>query len=365
MIWILRLLALAALGLNTYLCLYTWDAVGELAGCGGDSGCDKVLSSHWSSCFGIPVLWLALPMYVWLLLLSLRKSPPWRALTFITSTTAGAALWFTAVQAFALQAYCQYCLSIHLLGMAQFMVVLAMAPKKEGKPMLWGLLFVTALAAGQLSYSPDRSRIIQSSGLSMDVSNYPILGSADAPHVLVEFLDYHCHFCTALHPKLMQAMQRYGDQLAVVVIPITLDTNCFPPEGQAIRLPQVCDYARLAYAVWEAEPTKFAEFHNFMKTTRRLNAAMARMKAEELVGKAALEQALTKVREEQRLQQSLALHGQLVGKLMEKSGGNKRMIPKLIINDATILMGPPPNAETLFQHLETQLQIKAVEQQDK
>src|SRR5687768_17819817 len=50
----IRLLLLVALGVSIYLA-YVGFTGSAVAGCGPDSGCDKVLQSRWSRWFGIPV----------------------------------------------------------------------------------------------------------------------------------------------------------------------------------------------------------------------------------------------------------------------------------------------------------------------
>ena len=69
-----RVLLVAALILSIYL---GWVSFGgsAAAGCGPDSGCDKVLNSRWSKWFGIPVSVPAFFLYTLMLAALLRLTP--------------------------------------------------------------------------------------------------------------------------------------------------------------------------------------------------------------------------------------------------------------------------------------------------
>src|ERR1035437_2117392 len=99
--WVRALLAVAILGAG-YL---AWWAIhnGPAAGCGPDSGCDKVLHSRWAYWLDLPVSVPAVLVYLALLgatvLLQKRSSPDeqrgsWAAIITLSVIVAGAALWF-------------------------------------------------------------------------------------------------------------------------------------------------------------------------------------------------------------------------------------------------------------------------------
>jgi protein-disulfide isomerase len=48
------------------------------------------------------------------------------------------------------------------------------------------------------------------------VNNDPLLGSADAPVLLVEFADYECPYCQKVHADVKRLQAEYGGRLAVV-----------------------------------------------------------------------------------------------------------------------------------------------------
>jgi hypothetical protein len=65
-----------------------------------------------------------------------------------------------------------------------------------------------------------------------------------------------------LHGLLDRCLRRYGaEQIAFVLLPVPLESRCNP----AITVVEpgregACEYARLALAVWQAAPERFAEF---------------------------------------------------------------------------------------------------------
>lgn len=97
------------------------------------------------------------------------------------------------------------------------------------------------------------------------VTDEPLLGHADAQEILVEMLDYTCPHCRRMHPFIMAAKERYGDQLAIVVLHVPLSRKCNPEVKRERTLHKhACDYARYAITVWEETPERFAEYHDYL-----------------------------------------------------------------------------------------------------
>ena len=179
--WLLcvrALLAIAIAGAG-YL---AWSAIhhGPVAGCGPESGCDKVLHSRWAYWVDIPVSVPALLVYLALLgaTVLLQKRPAaddergsWAAIITLSVIVAGAALWFVGLQVFVLKAFCKFCMTAHACGLTAALICLTHVPlaKDPGTPM-WatgsgkrgvprgalgvlaslGLAGVVVLAGGQL-----------------------------------------------------------------------------------------------------------------------------------------------------------------------------------------------------------------------
>ncbi len=105
----------------------------------------------------------------------------------------------------------------------------------------------------------------------VDAHMHPILGSPDAEYIVVKLFDYTCRDCRTLHQYLLEARRRYGNQFAVVVVPVPMNSKCnkhisytHPDQEDA------CRYAKLALAVWQIVPSKFEGFHNWLFASRRL-----------------------------------------------------------------------------------------------
>ena len=127
MLWILRGLCVAGLGISVYL---AWTALSmtPVYGCGGGEviDCGHVLKSKWSKVFGIPVSVPAGGLYASMLVLlgfaglnapRAMKQMVWNALTAGACMAGLAALWFISLQIFALSKICPYCVAVHTCGL--------------------------------------------------------------------------------------------------------------------------------------------------------------------------------------------------------------------------------------------------------
>ncbi len=127
MLWILRGLCVAGLGISVYL---AWTALSmtPVYGCGGGEviDCGHVLKSKWSKVFGIPVSVPAGGLYASMLVMlgfaglnapRAIKQMVWNALTAGACMAGLAALWFISLQIFALSKICPYCVAVHTCGL--------------------------------------------------------------------------------------------------------------------------------------------------------------------------------------------------------------------------------------------------------
>jgi uncharacterized membrane protein len=160
---------------------------GPVAGCGPESGCNKVLQSRWAYWLDIPVSVPALLVYLALVgatvLLQKRPAPDdergsWAAIIALAVIVAGAALWFVGLQVFVIKAFCKFCMAAHACGFAAALICLKNIPLavdpdtpmwssgsgKRGVPRagaltvaLVGLAGVVALAGGQLLVQKERN----------------------------------------------------------------------------------------------------------------------------------------------------------------------------------------------------------------
>ena len=134
MLWILRTLCVAGLGISVYL---AWTALSmtPVYGCGGGEviDCGHVLKSKWSKVFGIPVSVPAGGLYASMLVLlgfaglnapRAMKQMVWNALTAGACMAGLAAMWFISLQIFALSKICPYCVAVHTCGLTMAALML-------------------------------------------------------------------------------------------------------------------------------------------------------------------------------------------------------------------------------------------------
>src|SRR5512137_1317376 len=115
---------------------------GSIAGCGGGSPCEQVLSSRWSAIAGIlPVSGLAAGVYLTMLVASLfigqaTEAPirrlAWSVMLILAGSIAGSAIWFTILQKWVIGDFCPYCMTTHICGLLLTALVIWRAIKEFG-----------------------------------------------------------------------------------------------------------------------------------------------------------------------------------------------------------------------------------------
>ncbi|EMI20960.1 suppressor for copper-sensitivity C-like protein [Rhodopirellula maiorica SM1] len=143
-----------------------------------------------------------------------------------------------------------------------------------GVSLALGLLNPSMLMMGQVDQAdgantstkqPERRTASILGGLKLDTRQWPLIGKPDAELVFVELFDYTCPHCQRTHGALSQAKARYGDRLAVIVLPVPLDRSCNPTVRQTgAAHAEACDLARLAISVWVVDPKAFPKFHDYV-----------------------------------------------------------------------------------------------------
>jgi uncharacterized membrane protein/protein-disulfide isomerase len=307
---------------------------GAVAGCGPGSGCSQVLASRWAYWFGIPVSIPALAAYIALLVTTWRIEPGQDAqrhgavrlaMAALSGMVVAAALWFVFVQYAILGKWCPFCLITHSCAVAASVCLLHFVfrnlrndpPPASGsrRPAGLGLglgiavLGFAVLVAGQnlvkkrlyglgelaVQAASNSQRVVLFDGrFALDPGEVPVLGSTSAREFAVCLFDYTCVHCRRLHPLLKAAAERSGGRFAVISLPAPLDAACNPlvSETQAANR-GACDYARLGLAVWRARPAGFPDFDEWLLASDSPPPLdEARAKAEALVGKDALAEAL-------------------------------------------------------------------------
>jgi len=364
------LTGLSALGLalSAYL---SWHYLvgGTVIGCGGGNPCDQVLGSRWSSVGGVlPVSGLAAGAYLAMLIASLFISPvteapvrrlAWCAMLVLVGAIAGSAVWFIILQKWIIGSFCPYCMATHLTGLLLTALVIWQAPKQLdddstnltpkantntaprriiGLVPAFGLATVGLFLAGilavcQVRITPSavyRSGESQNKLPALDPHVVPLVGSPDAPYVVILLFDYKCPHCQQLHLMLDGAIRRYGGKLAFAMCPAPLNPQCNPYIPREVdEFADSCELAKVGLAVWIARREAFPVFDRWMFSyesgdrwrPRSLEAAKA--KAVELVGQAKFDAALADPWIERYLQTSIRIYGDTVQR------GNTA-VPKLV-----------------------------------
>ena len=364
---------------------------GSMAGCGGGSPCDLVLSSHWSMIAGVlPVSGLALSVYLAMLVAGFFIGPAtepqirrlaWKALLLLSGSIAGSAVWFTIIQKWIVGDFCIYCMTTHVTGLLLTALIIWRAVKEFNNnsgdvlpsntgtdkkasssahkhslrfslvitPVLIGLVFACILAISQIGFT---SPAIYHKGESanqlpgLDYHNIPIIGSPDAPYIVTLLFDYECPHCQKVHSMLNDAVRQYNGKLAFALCPTPLNTQCNPYIPRDVdEFKNSCELAKIGLAVWIANHQAFTVFDNWMykfesgERWRPRSLEAARAKAIELVGQAKFESALTNAWIGQYIQTCVRIFGQTM------QGGNGG-VPKLIFGSRWVI--PQPNNQEDF-----------------
>jgi len=187
--------------------------------------------------------------------------------------------------------------------------------------------------------------------LILNMKDHKLIGSPDAPHVMVKLFDYTCPHCQKLHTELEKARQRYGDQLAIVLINVPLNARCNPlvvythPQHRS-----ACLIARLADAVWRERPDRFEEFHQWMFDGERSRpAGDVRRYVEQLLGDETFNAAMADPAYHERLEQCVAIYD------VCKQGA----LPKMILDDA-LITGTPKQLDQLYELIERYLSLRPI-----
>ena len=184
---------------------------------------------------------------------------------------------------------------------------------------------------------------------NLKVNHWPIIGKAEADQVVICLFDYTCPHCRHMSHHLDVARQRFGSQLAVVVLPVPLDTECNPTVANtAPDHQEACELSRLALAVWRLNPDAFPAFHTYLFSENRSRTfGEAYAHAQTMVDPQALLD---------------TVNGALVSKFIDKhvklyQRAGEGTLPKVLTEKMTI-RGDMSNADELCSVLQTQLQLQ-------
>jgi predicted DsbA family dithiol-disulfide isomerase len=197
----------------------------------------------------------------------------------------------------------------------------------------------TAAATGKLpsdeapiSQPPtDKSRklILFQGQLELDLFGHPFVGNSEAEHVFIKIFDYTCPDCHRVHQQLERYIQECKLSVAIVLMPVPMNRRCNPHvKKTGSRQTEACEYAKLALGVYQADATKYEQFHKWMMRGEFAPSLADSVKyAQNLVGRerfrAAVKEASVIRRRDDYIQ------------LFKSCGAT--VIPILIVNDKLII----------------------------
>jgi protein-disulfide isomerase len=188
---------------------------------------------------------------------------------------------------------------------------------------------------------PVKRRLITVNGgtFSLDIRQWPLIGKPDAKYVFVEMFDYTCPYCRATHQAVRGAIEHFGDDLAIIALPVPLDAACNRTvSSTAPEHAEACEIARIAVAVWRVNRAKFAEFHSWVfDPNHRPSAAETLQHAGEVVGDKAIQDELNKPTAAAYITRHVELY--------ERLGSGS--LPKIIFTGSTV-SGSVESASTLI-----------------
>jgi protein-disulfide isomerase len=301
-------------------------------------------------------------------------------------------LWFTGLQLLVLKQICKFCMTVHAGGAVAALIILSKTPfrpvpekpwqvEKEvyvstpltRKLLLGAVVGLAILVAGQVLITPKTYQVRSVAGSALEpvkatnrifsiyqgrfhfnLADVPLIGPPTAPHAMVSLFDYSCHHCRIMHGHLMEAHRTFGDQLAIVSLPMPLDEKCNYTVKRTPRAHMnACEYARLGLALWRANPTVHEQFDHWMfgpETPPPVE--QARAYAYQLGGSNAVVAALKDPWIDKQLQQSMALYATNYYHV-----GNGSM-PQIIIG-TNLAAGTLAGVGDLYRILDQQLGLRA------
>lgn len=329
MVWLMRLLAGAGLGIGAFLS-YTQFVLKHASDratvplCGGLSwlDCNTVLNSTFGKWFGLPAALPAVGLYLLMLgaLFAPRKKFGKMILIASAPLLLAAGGWYTWMQATVLGQWCAWCMAEHVIGAALAvliglywvdrwtagravaLVVIALAGAgvlEAGQKSAAGYTrSLTAQVGAEGIYretlGPDDQARPLGEAAIINASAHPRIGLPTARQLIVEVVDYRCAKCAKMLPVIHGALERLGPDVAILIVFWPLDAKCnrhLPVEASDSKYGDSCQLAQLGAAVWLADATKFGLYHQWaFAQGQDLSAQAAEEYARKLVGSRALEQ---------------------------------------------------------------------------
>jgi uncharacterized membrane protein/protein-disulfide isomerase len=205
---------------------------------------------------------------------------------------------------------------------------------------------------------PTKKRLVKLLGgkLTLDVYQHPIIGSPEAPHIAVEMVSYDCPHCRKMYPMMEHALERYGDQVALLIMVQPLDKECNKlVTDPAASHPGACTTARLAMGVAKVNPPAFANFHDFLMSSKDKPPGIESVlpKAYVLADRSRLRQ----LTQSEELAKQLDGYVDLYATLQKQNGSKTFGLPVQILGDH-VMSGSVESEADVFKAWEEHLGVK-------
>jgi len=301
--------------LSIILCFHSISGRG-LIGCSQGTNCNTVLGSKWSFLFGIiPVSALAAGVWIaFLICLILHSRNSDLELQYflnlilliLSGAVTASAAWFIWLQSHMIKAFCPYCMTAHILGIAiSVLTVIWCVRQKPGHSLLnigFGLTIAIALAVVQFATTP---LTLAERGFAreplpeLSPRELPVTGDPDAPHVITLLYDWQCSHCRKIHNMLPDVVDILSGRVAFILCPISLSRECNPliPQGSTDRFTGSCQLLHIGLALWRTDPIAYSRYEEWYwgDPTKGWNPPSmdeATAYASDLIGAEKLEQAI-------------------------------------------------------------------------
>jgi hypothetical protein len=203
-----------------------------------------------------------------------------------------------------------------------------------------------------------RERIVEflNGSLKLDVYKHALIGSPEAPHVMIEMVSYDCPHCREMHRIVERGLARYGSQLAVLIMPIPLEMRC----NRLITDPKAshqgaCSTARMALGVAAIRPQAFERFHNWLMADKEKPP-----RADKIIAQAygTVDRArLSSLSNGPDLNRQIKEYIELYARLAQRAGGNNKFGLPVQILGSHIMSGKAEKESDVYEAWEKHLGV--------
>lgn len=233
---------------SLYLIWNTYIYNQPILGCSSNSGCNQVLTSHWSKIVNIPILIIGLITYAVLLILLIlhnkSKSPSKLnefGIPFICYLIILAGIWFFMIQVFILHAFCIWCCTIHTLAIIASAIALYGNVKeykmRQIPPLALAVFSISILASTQYLF-PSQMKgyrtstlansiltdegnniILYNDKLSINKEALPVLTSSESKSICLILSDHTCPHCLEFQNEISAHRKEIEQELTIYFLP--------------------------------------------------------------------------------------------------------------------------------------------------